>query len=190
MNTIQFRPHMRYPFKLYIAAISGTLFTFIFFIGLAVEHDHLSFLVLLPLIVLAFSLVGATLYYSSISYHIDDNEVIVRAGVLRRTVKHVPLKNVTNITVTRDVRDRILGIGSLSIQTAGTGGIIPEEVLAGIRDLDDLYAYVAQRLRSFRADMSNTQTRDQAIADPISMAILQELRAIRQLLSQQQQHPY
>ena len=190
MNTIQFRPHMRYLFKLYIAAVGGSLFSWPVILLVIGQTPLPGILLLIPLVILAATMIGATLYYWSIAYQIDHDEVIVRAGVLRKTVKHVPFKNVTNITVTRDIRDRLLGIGSLLIQTAGTGGLIPEEVLAGIRDLDDLYAYVAERLRSFKADMSATQTREQAIADPISMAILQELRAIRQLLSQQRQHPY
>ena len=61
-------------------------------------------------------------YYRSLSYEILEDEVIVRAGVLTRTVKHVPYRTVTNITVKQGLVDRWLGLGTLEIQTAGMSG--------------------------------------------------------------------
>ena len=56
-------------------------------------------------------------YYNSLKYEVADDEVIVRAGIMTKTVKHVPYRTVTNITVKRGLLDRLLfNIGTLNIQ--------------------------------------------------------------------------
>jgi len=49
-------------------------------------------------------------YYNSLRYEVEEDEVIVRAGIWTQSVKHVPYRTVTNLTVKRDVLDRILGL--------------------------------------------------------------------------------
>ena len=59
----------------------------------------------------------------ALGYEVQDDEVIVRVGIITHSVKHVPYRTVTNITVSRDILDRwFFGLGSLHIQTAGMSG--------------------------------------------------------------------
>lgn len=126
-------------------------------------------------------------YRRSLQYEIEDDEVIVRGGVLTKTVKHVPYRTVTNIEITRGLIDRALGIGSLKIQTAGMSGSTgAEEHLAGVANVDEVYERVVTNLRKFRAAMApdqaslmpagNTAAPD---TDRLLGEILDELKTIR-----------
>jgi putative membrane protein len=126
-------------------------------------------------------------YYRSLRYEIEADEVVVRAGIWTKSVKHVPYRTVTNITVKRDVLDRLLGLGTLNIQTAGMSGTKgAEESLVGLGDVAEAYTNVAQELRRFRVAMSPTQTEMESVGsegqDFSLGAILTEIRAIRQTL--------
>jgi uncharacterized membrane protein YdbT with pleckstrin-like domain len=62
-------------------------------------------------------------YFRSLRYEILEDEVIVHVGIWTHSVKHVPYRTVTNITVKRDIFDRwFFNLGSLNIQTAGMSG--------------------------------------------------------------------
>lgn len=126
-------------------------------------------------------------YYRSLRYEIHDDEVIVRAGVITRSVKHVPYRTVTNLTVKQDPFDRLLGIGSLNIQTAGMSGQTGvEEKLLGLPNFQEVYEQVAQTLRRFRGGMAPTQAEIEPLLaeGQLLAAILDELRAIREGLEQ------
>ena len=45
-------------------------------------------------------------YYRSLSYEIQDDEVIVRVGIWTHSVKHVPYRTVTNLAIKRGILDR------------------------------------------------------------------------------------
>ena len=128
-------------------------------------------------------------YTRSLRYEIREDEVIVHAGVLTRSVKHVPYRTVTNLTVRRGVLDRWLGLGSLDIQTAGISGTSKaEQSLVGLENADEVYALVAAALHRFRGAMAPTaageegETQQAPPADETLTALLSEVRAIRQVL--------
>jgi len=97
-------------------------------------------------------------YYRSLSYEVRDDEVIVRAGIWTKSVKHVPYRTVTNLTVKRDILDRwLFGLGTLNIQTAGMSGQTgAEERLVGLPNVQEVYELVATELRRFRGGMAPT----------------------------------
>jgi membrane protein YdbS with pleckstrin-like domain len=144
----------------------------------------------LTLIWLLPTLVVIPPYYRSLKYEIHEDEVIVRVGVITHSVKHVPFRTVTNLTVRRGPFDRLLGIGTLNIQTAGMSGQTgAEERLIGLTNYDEVYGKVAESLRRFRGAMSPTQ----AGVEPIGVngdahllgAILDEVKSIREVLDRE-----
>lgn len=125
-------------------------------------------------------------YYRSLSYEIQDDEVIVRVGIVTKSVKHVPYRTVTNIKINRGIFDRwFFGIGTLNIQTAGMSGSTgAEESLVGLKDVQGVYDTVATKLRAFRGAMSPTAadldtTEERAHASGQLGEILEEVKAIR-----------
>ncbi|MFN2184887.1 MAG: PH domain-containing protein [Anaerolineae bacterium] len=126
-------------------------------------------------------------YYRSLRYEIQDDEVVVHVGIWTESVKHVPYRTVTNVQVKRDVVDRLLGTGTLNIQTAGMSGQKgAEERLVGLSNVQEVYASVAGELRRFRGGMAPTQAdveEEPAMALPGDLGeILAEVRAIRKSL--------
>jgi membrane protein YdbS with pleckstrin-like domain len=125
-------------------------------------------------------------YYRSLSYEIQDDEVIVRAGIWTKSVKHVPYRTVTNLTVKRDILDRwLFDLGTLNIQTAGMSGQTgAEERLVGLTNVQEVYEMVVAELRRFRGGMAPTAAEvegESSVADAMN-AILAEVRAIRQAM--------
>ena len=191
MTTRSFKPHPRSLVKLCVGiaiagllAIAGTA-TF----GLLIPDRDATIVfglfALAETVVWILALLLAGPYYSSLSYEVQDDEVIVRVGIITHSVKHVPYRTVTNITVSRDILDRwFFGLGSLHIQTAGMSGQSgAEEKLVGLPNVQEVYEMVVTELRRFRGGMAPTAAEVepgplQASGETLT-AILGELRAIR-----------
>ncbi|MFX1367518.1 MAG: PH domain-containing protein [Promethearchaeota archaeon] len=83
-------------------------------------------------------------------------EIFTRKGLFNITERHVPFRTITNISSRAGVIDRLLGIGSVEIETAGftvrgTGQPGPEEKIEGIVFYEELRDYILHELRKFRA---------------------------------------
>jgi uncharacterized membrane protein YdbT with pleckstrin-like domain len=82
-------------------------------------------------------------------------EVYVKKGIITITEKHVPFRTITNISSKAGPFDRLFGIGSVWIQTAGfsggaTGGSSPEEKLEGVVFFEEVRDFILRELRKFR----------------------------------------
>jgi uncharacterized membrane protein YdbT with pleckstrin-like domain len=126
-------------------------------------------------------------YFRSLNYEILQDEVIVHVGILTHSVKHVPYRTVTNITVKRDIFDRwFFNLGSLNIQTAGMSGQSgAEEKLVGMENIQEIYQIVVTELRRFRGGMTPTAALETEAGDA-SEILLSEVKAIRQLLEKKE----
>ena len=124
-------------------------------------------------------------YFRSLRYEVLEDEVIVHVGIITHSVKHVPYRTVTNITVRRDIFDRwFFNLGSLTIQTAGMSGQSgAEENLVGLENVQEVYEIVVTELRRFRGAMPPTTAQEELPADS-SASLIKEVKAIRQLLEQ------
>jgi uncharacterized membrane protein YdbT with pleckstrin-like domain len=124
-------------------------------------------------------------YFRSLRFEVQEDEVIVHVGIFTHSVKHVPYRTVTNITVKRDIFDRwFFNLGTLNIQTAGMSGQTgAEESLVGLEDVQEVYELVVTELRRFRGAMTPTATQEEPPGNG-SAALLEEVRAIRQLMEQ------
>ena len=130
-------------------------------------------------------------YYRSLRYEIHEDEMIVNVGIVTQSVKHVPFRTVTNLTVKRGILNRWLGTGTVNIQTAGISGSSgePEQSLVGLENPHEVYEMVVAALHRFRGGMSPTNAEeempavasDEASSEALN-AILNEVRAIRQAM--------
>jgi uncharacterized membrane protein YdbT with pleckstrin-like domain len=126
-------------------------------------------------------------YFRSLRYEIQEDEVIVKVGIITHSVKHVPYRTVTNITVKRDIFDRwFFNLGTLTIQTAGMSGQTgAEESLVGLDNVQEVYELVVAELRRFRGAMAPTTVQEDFVAEGEG-ALLIEVQAIRQLLEEKE----
>lgn len=152
---------------------SAALTVFLIFTGLDAVYWLVAIAVILP-------------YYRSLRYEIREDEVIVHVGIFTHSVKHVPYRTVTNITVSRDIFDRwFFNLGTLQIQTAGMSGQSgAEEKLVGLENVQEVYEMVVTELRRFRGGMSPTAAEEEPgeMARVTTADLLEEVRAIRRLL--------
>lgn len=135
-------------------------------------------------------------YINSIEYSVISEsgesmpEVYVKKGILTITRKHVPFRTITNISSNAGVFDRLFGLGSVSIETAGYSGSNqsgPEEKLEGIRFFEEVRDFILNELRKFRTPYVTT-TEDDKFEEPVPRGpglddeILITLRDIQDLL--------
>jgi membrane protein YdbS with pleckstrin-like domain len=181
-------PHRNYLYKLYAA----TLFWFLLvifpwiFLGFLPALGWLYAVIFLGANALwmipTFALYPG--YYRSISYEIKEDEIVVRKGIITKSVKVVPYRTVTNLDMKRDPFDRwFFGIGSLHVQTAGLSGQTgAEQVLVGLEEYEDALQIIRNELRRFRGSMATTAEVEPAAQISILSDLLVEVRQIRESL--------
>lgn len=136
------------------------------------------------------------IYINSIEYSVISEsgesmpEIYVKKGILTITRKHVPFRTITNISSNAGVFDRLFGLGSVSIETAGYSGTNqsgPEEKLEGIRFYEEVRDFILNELRKFRTPYATTTEPDK-YEEPVPRGpglddeMLITLREIRDLL--------
>lgn len=192
----EFVPHSKYQIKMMLMI---SLIAFLILLGMGIVAGLISLddpgvgLVLMGITIVCdalFWIIGMILsvpYFRSLRYEVLEDEVIVHVGILTHSVKHVPYRTVTNITVKRDIFDRwFFNLGSLNIQTAGMSGQSgAEEKLVGLENVQEIYGMVVAELRRFRGAMSPTTVQDETLPDGTS-ALLAEVQTIRQLLEERE----
>jgi membrane protein YdbS with pleckstrin-like domain len=122
-------------------------------------------------------------YYRTISYELGDHEVIVRRGLITRSMDSVPYAMITNIAVRRGPLDRLFSLGTLAVHTAGYSGQStgPEARLVGIRDYDRLHERFLAQVRAHHDQHAAGSAASPSVAtDAGTLAqMLAELQAIR-----------
>jgi membrane protein YdbS with pleckstrin-like domain len=138
------------------------------------------------------------LYVRSIEYSVISEtgrtmpEIYVKKGIVSITRKHVPFRTITNISTTAGPLDRLFGIGSVEIETAGYSGqrMGPEEKLTGVPFYEEVRDFILQELRKHRGQYALTTEVVRREEEPAPKLpgrfdddILRTLREIRELLT-------
>ncbi len=188
----EYVPHSKYQIKMMLMI---SLIAFLILLGMSIVAGLISLddpgvgLVFMGITIVCdalFWIIGMILsipYFRSLRYEVLEDEVIVHVGILTHSVKHVPYRTVTNITVKRDIFDRwFFNLGSLNIQTAGMSGQSgAEEKLVGLENIQEVYNMVVTELRRFRGAMSPITVQEEVLPAGTN-ALLAEVQTIRQLL--------
>ncbi|MFX0108409.1 MAG: PH domain-containing protein [Candidatus Hodarchaeota archaeon] len=79
-------------------------------------------------------------------------EIYVKKGIINITRKHVPFRTITNISSRAGPFDRLFGIGSIEVETAGQSGATysAEEKLEGLEFYEELRDFILRELRRFK----------------------------------------
>ncbi len=104
------------------------------------------------------ALIIVPIYLRSIEYSVIARsgetmpEIFVKKGIINITRKHVPFRTITNIASRAGLFDRLFGIGSVEIETAGFSGTTQsaEEKLEGITFYEELRDFILRELRRFK----------------------------------------
>lgn len=137
------------------------------------------------LVVSAVVLYWIPLFYSSIHYVLDDDEIIVTKGVWWKTKSVVPYNRITNINIYQGPISRRFGLGKLSIQTAGFSGVsssghkTAEAEIFGIRNFEEIKDTVMNYVKGIKPVAVEAEAETKPARD-MNEQILQELRRIRE----------
>ena len=88
----------------------------------------------LAVVVLILLVIVPVLRWRTTHYVITTHRVMVRYGILSRHGKDIGLSRITDVSYTQSLWDRIIGAGTLTIESAGEG---PPQVFANIPNSDD-----------------------------------------------------
>ncbi|MCY3413911.1 MAG: PH domain-containing protein [Candidatus Heimdallarchaeota archaeon] len=140
-------------------------------------------IVILPILFLIIWLLKY--YYLSIEFEILQDEIHVNRGIITKSRKIVPFRTITNIDIRRGPYDRVYGIGSIEIQTAGYSANKsgPEERLDGVPSslLEEIQREIINRVRKVKGSPATSHDLD--TPDDIFSAILIEIKTLRKLLT-------
>ena len=104
------------------------------------------------------ALIIIPIYLRSIEYSVLSDagevskEIFTKKGIINITRKHVPFRTITNISSRAGLIDRLFGIGSIEIETAGFSGPTSSAVekLEGITFYEELRDFILRELRKFK----------------------------------------
>ncbi len=63
------------------------------------------------------------LYYQCQYIHVEENFITVRQGVISSKVSVVPMSKIVEVAASYSILDRILGIGTIKVDTSGTNTV-------------------------------------------------------------------
>ncbi len=155
--------------------------------------DNLAFLISAYLLVcgtiMLLLAIIAVFYVRGIEYYIGDREVVVKKGIINKMEKHVPFRTITNISSRYGLYDRIFGIGTVQIETAGKSGsqMGPEEKIEGIDNYFEVRDQILEVLRQFRHQYATTtevpgEYKSSKSEKPFEQQLLNELQEIKEIL--------
>ncbi len=114
--------------------------------------DEFAFLTLPIIFIVSFGIICGLsyawihLHYVNFTYELAETEVIIRWGIFTRLRKVIPYARIQNINTERTVLERLLGIGSLMIETAGTQLGLAEGIIPGIANPNSLIDEILHRV--------------------------------------------
>jgi len=106
-----------------------------------------SLIILAFCIVLVWSLIYQWLYFRSYHYASDDQNILIRKGVIGKTEITLPYSRITDMYVDQDILDRIFGLCDLHFSTATTSSSV-EAHIDGLnsKDCESLKNIILERM--------------------------------------------
>lgn len=149
-------------------------------------------LILLSLLIIAISKWWAELLWKNYSFELLDDKIVVRSGVIGHRKVMIPYERIQNVNVQKGVLERIFGVSSIQIETAGSAGLpgngagygfyafksLAEGTIQGITDTEPIEKFIMKKIRSRKAGTGLGDDDDGTTAKEI----LKELRAISRSL--------
>jgi hypothetical protein len=157
------------------------------------------------------AIIWATLYVRSIEYGVAGwageamPDIYQRKGIVTKVKKHTPLRNITYVRSRAGPFDRLFGIGSVIVETAGEEGSFQptgvitlilsalisrssrETNIGGITFYEEIEGFIVRELRVFdkspaRQVKTRSERRRRGVFTP---RVLREFQTIRDVLKEQ-----
>lgn len=139
------------------------------------------------LVVVGFTAFWIQKYYSSITYTLTNDEIVVEKGVWWKRKSFVPYNRITNISVVQGPIARHFGLGTVRVQTAGFSGggsagvRVAEAVILGVKNFEEIRNVIMGFVKRVRPVAVEAEAEAPAPRS-VDQQILNELRRIREAL--------
>jgi len=123
------------------------------------------------------------LWTKNLTYIVRNDRVTIQSGILTKKEQNIPYRSITDFVLKRGPFDRILGIGTILVQTAGqsTSATGYEGSLSGLIDYESIHGDLKDKLKSLHPISESTTTSEPIIksGENVLIQILEELKEIR-----------
>jgi uncharacterized membrane protein YdbT with pleckstrin-like domain len=125
-----------------------------------------------------------SVWFKNLKYAITSERITIHKGIISRNEQNIPFKAITDFSYHRSPYDRLLGIGSLRIQTAGQSPTSSgfEGIFAGLTNGPELLEELRQRVKENQLKVSVTGESKPQTEEETLTRILEELKKIRTIL--------
>ncbi|MHA1673112.1 MAG: PH domain-containing protein [Promethearchaeota archaeon] len=131
--------------------------------------------VILGIVILinALNYIITTLYLRNFSYEFSEKFIIIRYGAFTKTKTTIPYSRIQNIAVFQNIRDRLLNIYTVKIETAGSsaatssaqkGMVRPEGYIPAVKDPSHLENMINKLVHQYTQDVSSN-VKDKVFTD-------------------------
>ncbi|NOZ08394.1 MAG: PH domain-containing protein [FCB group bacterium] len=122
-------------------------------------------------------------WIKNLKYVIHDDRITIHKGILTKKYQNIPYRSITDFVLKRGLYERLLGIGSVQIQTAGQSPSASgyEGSLSGLREYDVIHTELRNKIKSLHPvsiSASADDSKPTSDAD-LLVQILDEVRQIR-----------
>jgi uncharacterized membrane protein YdbT with pleckstrin-like domain len=125
----------------------------------------------------------AYLWIKNLEYIVHDDRINIHKGILTKTQQNIPFRAITDFVLVRTLYDRMLGIGSVKIQTAGQSHQPSgyEGKLGGLLEYDKWHSELREKIRSLHPISESISTTETGKISDVAVLkqILEELKEIR-----------
>jgi len=102
--------------------------------------------------------------YETLRYRFDDEGVFMSFGVVFRREMQLTYARMQDIHLSQNIVERWLGIGTVTIQTAGSGSAASMGIV-GVRDSEAIRDYLYARMRGVRETHAKPQPQDAVLVE-------------------------
>jgi uncharacterized membrane protein YdbT with pleckstrin-like domain len=172
-----------------IIILAGILTLIFYLTGTDSEAIPLTWIIATGVILVKWIISLPIIFYwiKNLTYVFYDDRVSIHKGIVTKTVQNIPFRAITDFALVRTLYERILGIGSIKIQTAGKSAQSPSQYegsLSGLLDYEALHTELRAKIRSLHpvAESVTTSEPGKVSGDLLLGEILKELKEIRKEL--------
>ncbi len=123
-------------------------------------------------------------WFKNLKYEISPERITIHKGIISRNEQNIPFKAITDFSYHLSPYDRLLGIGSLRIQTAGQSPTSTgfEGIFHGLTNGPELLEELRQRVKENQLKVSISNHEKDLSEREILNKILAELVSIKEIL--------
>ncbi len=122
------------------------------------------------------------LWIKNLKYVIHDDRITIHKGILTKKYQNIPYRSITDFVLKRGLYDRILGLGSIQIQTAGQSPSATgyEGSLSGLSDYEGIHTDLRNKIKLFHP-VSIPATNENPLNEPVTNILAKILDEVRQI---------